>query len=261
MYGSLPETLAESAYQSIRDRILRGVFPIGSGLSRRKLATMFGMSQLPVSEALRRLESDGLVETKARAGTRVRTPTPADVRESYILREALETQAARLFVENATPEERRELRRMAEHTDVLFNRCVEGDTSPEFLFEVHTYHLEFHMRIAECGGSKALTRAFEVNQVLIFNWLFDVAVHHQKRPPRSHRELIEALCLEDPEGADRAMRKHIRYGLEEIIGAIATGASPGWRGNAGGDRPTVTLEPALQAECHVGEDLRAIQHE
>jgi GntR family transcriptional regulator, rspAB operon transcriptional repressor len=237
MQASVPETLAESAYQSIRDRILRGVFPIGSGLSRRKLATMFGMSQLPVSEALRRLESDGLVETKARAGTRVRTPTPEDVRESYILREALETQAARLFVENATPADRRELRRMAEHTDVLFNRCVEGDTSPEFLFEVHTYHLEFHMRIAECGGSKALTRAFEVNQVLIFNWLFDVAVHHQK-------QLTEALCLEDPEGADRAMRKHIRYGLEEIIGAIVTGASPGWRGSAGGDR--ATAETVLQ---------------
>jgi DNA-binding GntR family transcriptional regulator len=204
------------------------------------------MSQLPISEALRRLESDGLVETKARVGTRVRTPTPEDVRESYILREALETQAARLFVENATPIERRELRRMAEHTDVLFNRCVDGDTSPEFLFEVHTYHLEFHMRIAECGGSKALTRAFEVNQVLIFNWLFDVAVHHQKRPPRSHRDLIEALCLGNPEGADRAMRKHVRYGLEEIIGAIATGVSPGWRGNATGDRASGAVVGVLQ---------------
>src|SRR5688572_3588299 len=76
-------TLAEDAYNGIRDRILRGVFPIGSSLSRRKLAEMLGMSQLPVSEALQRLESDGLVETKARAGTRVRNPTPEDIRDSY----------------------------------------------------------------------------------------------------------------------------------------------------------------------------------
>lgn len=242
MNDSPLETLSDSAYQAIRDRILRGAFPIGSGLSRRKLAAMLGMSQLPVAEALQRLESDGLVETKARAGTRVRIPTPEDIRDSYILREALETQAARLFVENATREQRRELRRMAAHTDVLFNRCVGGATDPEFLFEVHAYHLEFHMHVAGCSGSKALTRAFEKNQVLIFNWLFDVAVHHQKRPPRSHRDLSEVLCGADPEAADRAMRSHIRYGLDEIIGAIVTGAEPRWRA-CGGNGVTASGMP------------------
>ncbi len=240
--GSTPVTLSEDAYQAIRDRILRGVFPVGSGLSRRKLATLLGMSQLPVSEALQRLESDGLVETKARAGTRVRIPTPEDVRDSYTLREALETQAARLFVENATSKERRELLRMAEHTDVLFNRCVGGGTDPEFLFEVHTYHLEFHMHVAECSRSEALARAFERNQVLIFNWLFDVAVHHQKRPPRSHRDLSVVLCGNDPEAADRAMRSHIRYGLDEIISSIVTRTHPGWRAN-GSERAAAAVAP------------------
>ena len=48
MNSSPLETLSESAYQAIRDRILRGVFPIGASLSRRKLATILGMSQLPV---------------------------------------------------------------------------------------------------------------------------------------------------------------------------------------------------------------------
>jgi DNA-binding GntR family transcriptional regulator len=243
MNDSPLETLSDSAYRAIRERILRGAFPMGSGLSRRKLAAMLGMSQLPVAEALQRLESDGLVETKARAGTRVRIPTPEDIRDSYILREALETQAARLFVENATRQQRRELRRMAEHTDVLFNRCVGGATDAEFLFEVHAYHLEFHMHIAGCSGSEALTRAFEKNQVLIFNWLFDVAVHHQKRPPRSHRDLSEVLCGADPEAADRAMRSHIRYGLDEIIGAIVTETQPRWRA-AGGDGAVTKGTPA-----------------
>jgi DNA-binding GntR family transcriptional regulator len=247
MSGPPLETLSESAYHAIRERILRGGFPLGAGLSRRKLAKMLGTSQLTVSVALRQLESDGLVETKARAGTRVRVPSPLDIRDSYILREALETQAARLFVGNATPEQRRELRRMAEHTDVLFNRCVGGDTDPEFLYEVHSYHLEFHMRIAECGGSKALMRAFEKNQVLIFNWLFDVAVHHQRRPPRSHRELIEVLCGADPEAADRAMRKHIQYGLEEIIGAITGRTKARWRSGGCSEAPGMTTDLAAQA--------------
>jgi len=229
MTASPLESLSQSAYQAIKEKILRGGFPLGTSLSRRKLATMLGTSQLTVSVALRQLESDGLVETKARAGTRVRIPRPEDIRDSYILREALETQAARLFVRNATAEQRRELRRMAEHTDILFNRCTGGETDPEFLYEVHSYHLEFHMRIAQCCGSQALMHALEKNQVLIFNWLFDVAVHHQTRPPRSHRELMEVLCGADPEAADRAMRKHIQYGLEEMIGAITGRTSEKWR--------------------------------
>ena len=246
MNGSPLEPLSESAYQAIREKILRGGFPLGASLSRRKLAKMLGTSQLTVSVALRQLESDGLVETKARAGTRVRVPTPEDIRDTYILREALETQAARLFVMNATSEQRRELRRMAEHTDVLFNRCRGGDTDPEFLYEVHSYHLEFHMHIAQYGGSQALMRALEKNQVLVFNWLFDVAVHHQARPPRSHRELIEVLCGADPDAAERAMRKHIQFGLEEIVGTITAPTSVRWRDGSAGETATERTDAATE---------------
>jgi DNA-binding FadR family transcriptional regulator len=135
-------------------------------------------------------------------------------------------------VKHATAEQKRELRRMAERTDVLFNRCTAGDTDAEFLYEVHSYHLEFHMRIAQAAGSQALMHALERNQVLIFNWLFDVAVQHQQRPPRSHRELAEVLCGNDVEAADRAMRKHIQYGLDEIVGGITARTGARWRAGA-----------------------------
>ena len=55
------------------------------------------MSFLPISEALQRLEHDGLVESRPRAGNRVRVPTAGEILERYQLREALETQSARLF--------------------------------------------------------------------------------------------------------------------------------------------------------------------
>ncbi|MGH9343990.1 MAG: GntR family transcriptional regulator [Terriglobia bacterium] len=222
-------SLSECAYEVIREQILRGKLPLGATLSRRRLAVALGMSLLPISEALQRLESEGLVESKPRVGTRVCVPTPEDIRDSYIIREALESQSARLFVQKASPQERRELCRMAEHTDVLFNRCVGGETDPEFLFEVHTYHCQLHLRIAECTGSKALRQALDKNHVLIFNWLFDVSVHHQARPPRFHRELAEVLCGNDAEAADAAMRKHIRYGLEGIVTTIQARAGGAWR--------------------------------
>lgn len=222
-------SLSECAYEVIREQILRGKLPLGATLSRRRLAATLGMSLLPISEALQRLESEGLVESRPRVGTRVCIPTPEDIRDSYVIREALESQSARLFVQKASPLERRELCRMAEHTDVLFNRCVGGETDPEFLFEVHTYHCQFHLRIAECTGSRALRQALDKNHVLIFNWLLDVSVRYQARPPRFHRELAEVLCGNDAEGADAAMRKHIRYGLEGMVTTIQARTGRAWR--------------------------------
>src|SRR2546421_9533779 len=95
-------SLASEAYVVVRQRILRGQLAMGQIISRRKLAAELGMSFLPVSEALLRLEIEGLLESRPRAGTRVRIPTQQDVRGHYVVREALEMQAARLFSEVAT---------------------------------------------------------------------------------------------------------------------------------------------------------------
>ena len=73
-------TLAAEAYVLVRERILRGELAIGKVISRRKLASELGMSLVPVSEAFQRLEFEGLLESRARAGTRVRIPTEEDVR-------------------------------------------------------------------------------------------------------------------------------------------------------------------------------------
>src|SRR4249919_1933380 len=126
--AAAPVSLSDRAYHAVRDEILRGQLRPGTPLSRRRLARQLGMSVLPVTDALRRLEGDGLVESRARAGTRVRVPSEKDVRELYELREALETQSARLFAERATPAHRLELVRLGKQVDTLFDRMAEdGD--------------------------------------------------------------------------------------------------------------------------------------
>ena len=157
-----PISLSERAYLVIRDRILKGDLALGAALSRRKLAAELGMSLLPVAEALQRLEGEGLVESRPRIGTRVCLPTESDIRERYEVREALESQAARLFAKRASARERLELKSMAEHMDAMFNRCfASGDNDPEFLYAVHSYHAQLHFRIAECTGCRALRQAIE----------------------------------------------------------------------------------------------------
>jgi DNA-binding GntR family transcriptional regulator len=81
--------------------------------------------------------------------------------------------------------------------------------------------LQFHLRIAECTGCRALTEAIEKNHVLIFNWLYDVAAQRPPLPSRFHRELIDKINQGTVEDADHAMRQHIRYGLDNVVRGIA----------------------------------------
>ncbi len=222
------DSLAERAYQAIRDRILRGYHPLGAAFSRRQLAKELHMSFLPISQALQHLEIDGLVESKPRVGTRVRVPTREDVLERYGLREALETQAARLCAEHADQASRQELVKMGYHLDQLYASIAGSDE--DFVYSVHTYHMRFHLRVAEIGGNSLLRGAIEREQVLVFNWLFDTAAQQRTLPPHFHSELAEALTGSTVDAADAAMRVHIRHGMDRILDAMQTSRSEnGWR--------------------------------
>jgi DNA-binding GntR family transcriptional regulator len=216
-----PISLAEQAYLEIRDKILKGELPLGTPLSRRKLAGELEMSLVPVAEALQRLEAEGLVESRPRVGTRVCQPSQADIRGRYEVREALEAQVARLFAEKASTREKAELRDTADTMDAMYDRCFhdrQGDR--EYLYEVHAFHSDLHMRLAQCTGCQALCRAIERNHVMMFNWLFDVAAKRPPLPPTFHRDLVDVLCQGAPEAADRAMREHVQYGLGNVLAQI-----------------------------------------
>src|ERR1700728_2916368 len=102
-------SLWNKAYYKIRERILRGDLSPGEALSARRLAEEFGMSLLPISQAFCQLENDRLLESRPRAGTRVRIPQPEEIRGRCIVREALEAQSARLCCAQITMKERLDL--------------------------------------------------------------------------------------------------------------------------------------------------------
>src|SRR5436309_14159905 len=110
---AVPASLAAEAYEFVKHRILRGFLPLGQVISRRKIAAELGMSFLPVSEALLRRGFEGLLESRPRAGTRVRIPSPEDVRGHYVVREAWEGQASVLSAPVATEQDRTELQALA----------------------------------------------------------------------------------------------------------------------------------------------------
>jgi GntR family transcriptional regulator, rspAB operon transcriptional repressor len=224
-----PPSLADTAYVAIRETILRGQLRPGSALSRRRLAEELGMSVLPVTDALRRLEADRLVESRPRAGTRVRMPGARDIRDLYELREALESQSARLFATRATPAQRLELQHLANQVDALFRELATRPDDPAFRFKVHSRHVRLHLHIAEYAASPLLTQMIERNHVLVLNWLFDVSARRTPLPPHFHSQLAAALVSGDAALADHAMRAHVRYGLAEITANFSAYESGEWR--------------------------------
>lgn len=203
--------LAGEAYVTVRERILRGELAIGQVISRRKIAAELGMSFLPVSEALLRLEHDGLLESRPRAGTRVRVPTRHDVQGHYVVREALEVQAAMLFATHATREERAELMKLAIRLDALSTQ-QDGNR-----FVYLSLHEKLHRRIAECARCAALCDAISRTSALASTWLCATRAVNPANPPSHHENLMKVLVSNDPGAAAETMRAHIRSSMANAM--------------------------------------------
>ena len=202
-------SLAAEAYGVVRQRIVCGDIALGQVISRRKLAAELSMSFLPVSEALLRLEFEGLLESRPRAGTRVRIPSPQDVEGNYVVRQALETQAAILCSQMATPAERSELRRLAARVDAL---STQSDRSM-----YPTLHLKLHQRIAECARCDALREAIEKTHALALIWLCVMRKPSPDDLPRRHQELVGEILDGDHGRIAAAVREHLAVGRRHTL--------------------------------------------
>jgi len=202
-------SLASEAYTVVRQRILRGEIMLGQVISRRKLAAELSMSFLPVSEALLRLEIEGLLESRPRAGTRVRIPSPEDVKGHYVVREALEVQAAMRFATFATPGERSELKKLAVRVDALST----GNDRPLY----QSVHQKLHARIAQCARCPALLDAIEKTHALASIWFCVMRTPKAGDSPTRHQELADALCSGDPARAADEVRRHLEFGMEHAM--------------------------------------------
>ncbi|HEV2326421.1 MAG TPA: GntR family transcriptional regulator [Terracidiphilus sp.] len=213
------DDLSEQAYRVVRDRILRGEYTFGTVISRRDLAEELGMSLVPVNEAMSRLENEYLIENTPRVGTKVKTPTPQDIRGFWAVREGLETQSARLFAKMATKKERQELIEMGKQLDIKHEKTTSSDEpDPRALYEWRCAHMAYHTRIAECTKLPFLAGQIERNQLLVFNWFYDQQLYGgRKLPAHWHEELARSLGEGTEEEADAAMRRHLHNKLEELM--------------------------------------------
>jgi len=202
-------SLAAEAYSVVRQRIARGDLVLGQAVSRRQLAAELGMSFLPVTEALLRLEFEGLLESRPRAGTRVRIPSQQDVEGNYVVRQALETQAAILCSQVATTAERSELRRLAVRVDAL---SMKSDRSMYV-----TLHLKLHHRIAECARCEALREVIERTHAMAMIWFCVMRKPSRDDSPHRHRDFVEEILSGDTARIASAVGEHLAVGKAHTL--------------------------------------------
>jgi DNA-binding GntR family transcriptional regulator len=209
--------LSQLVYEGLRDEITLGRLQPGEVLSRRRIADRYGCSYTPVIEALVRLEHTGLIETESSQMARVRRLSVETIQNTYILREALETQAIRLACDAAAIDEIDELERLAEQVDDRIRICEATDFDNER--EGPLLNWQFHKRIAEVSRCPLLVSELERIELLKrlqANW---VRIPKMTDPPRFHGLLVDAIRARDALAADAAMRTHVRIGLEkELLG-------------------------------------------
>jgi DNA-binding GntR family transcriptional regulator len=208
--GLEPSTLAFKVYESVRRGILSGALQPGEPVSRRRIATELQTSPLPVASAFQRLEFEGLLESRPRAGTRVRTLSLDDVRGHFVVREALETQVATRVALMASARELDHLRKLARELDELGSQADVRQYS--------SLHRGFHRQLAACCRCPALHDAVDQCHAFAMLWLSQA---RPCSPGARHQELVEAIASGEPAKAARAAAHHLAFGMTRAVESLA----------------------------------------
>jgi DNA-binding GntR family transcriptional regulator len=223
------DDLVDRLASTIQARILSGEIPSHSRLRQSSLAAEFGVSRTPVREALRKLQSTGVVVLEPNRGAVVRGTTPREVREAYLVRAELEGLAAELATAHVTDDE---LGRLHE-AQKLFRHSVEAEIEKRKSGEA----------IAPWGAENEWERAnnlfHEVIQRASGNRQLQLAIAHLHRSfPRhltwaalsksahllgdnvqQHSAIVEAIERRDPREARRLMAQHV-HDAGELVAVL-----------------------------------------
>ena len=216
-----PVSTSERVYQELRQMVVMGEIAQGDRLVQRQLATRLGVSSIPIIEATRRLQHDGLVVLHPNWGAQVRQWTDTDVRGAYQAREALEGIACQSFVENAGAVQKARLVDMAREFDDLARK-----------FD-HTGALEadllLHSHIVRSSGINSLIHIVEssclITMTLRNAYRRRLRAGNEALEPGAHDKLIEILLHGTPRAAHRAGRTHVRGAYHKLQALMAEEAA------------------------------------
>ncbi|HEX5128284.1 MAG TPA: GntR family transcriptional regulator [Usitatibacter sp.] len=202
---------ADAVTASLRDLILDGTLGSGLQLRQEDLARRFGVSRIPVREALGRLQAEGLVEHFANRGSVVASRSIADLLETLDIRIALETRAIKLALPHLTAKDFKVAREIM--------RRYDESESPRQWTELN---LEFHLALYRPCGRPRLVRMIE-ELVRGINIHLRQHISHtvgRGNPQAEHKDILKACVEGDGIRAVKLTEEHIERTKAALAAAI-----------------------------------------
>ena len=201
--------------EALRSAITSGRFMPGQRLVEKDLCELTGVSRASVREALRQLETEGLIETRPNRGPLVSRLSPQDAASIYAVRGALEALAAQLFATQASDQQVAELEAAVRVLDKAYkardvDRIVEAKR-------------RFYDVLFEGSGNSMIASILNTMNARI-TMLRRVSLSSPKRAPASIREIravLTAIKRRDPQGAYDASLKHIQQAAKVALASLS----------------------------------------
>lgn len=206
--GDTYRPLREVVAEELRQMILSGELEAGERLTEDRLAEQLGVSRNPVREAIRSLESTGLVEVIPRRGAYVCRPDPEDVRNLLELRGVLEGFAAETAARNGSDGLIEELTQIIDAGDEA-SKAGNAVKAAEL-------HRDFHLAIERSTGNPYLMKVVEPlrqRTEMVFSILIDTRGGVSWR---EHEAVRDAIASGDADRSRATVFEHIMSVLEEL---------------------------------------------
>ncbi|QLD12475.1 GntR family transcriptional regulator [Microbacterium oleivorans] len=205
---------------ALQDRISEGDLTLGTWIRQERIAAEFGVSRMPVREALRRLEALGIVELVPNRGARVTMPSVTDILDAFEVRSVLEGHAAFRAARDATREMIDRLRSTEPIFEEAAARAGEGDVEASRQLWYRANAL-FHATVIEAAGSSQLAESVDALHHRIPRGLTWSALQGDPRllmqNAETHRRITEAIDAGDGEEARRRVAEHGTRASELVV--------------------------------------------
>ena len=212
-----PAHLARTVIEEkLRSAIIDGRLPSGTALRQQELATLFGVSRMPVREALRQLEAQSLVRVELHKGAVVAPLITEDAVEAYALRMLFECEALRLSIP------------LLDENDYAQARgCIEALEVETDYTRIGTLNRQFHMALYAKTPNKRLMRLVEAGlneeeRFLRFN-LSDMGLG--KLAQDDHWELLRLAQAGEVEQTVAKLELHLNRAVQAITRYLASKAA------------------------------------
>ena len=201
-------TAQQQAYIYLRDQILAGHYSAGMRLKPESVSQVLGISSMPVREAIRQLDAEGLVTIQPNRGASITSLTLDEILEVFEMRAVLEGLAIRLAVPNIGSDELADLAALCDRMD-----RVRGNPA-----EWITRHNDFHDALCMMSGrprlAKQITHARNVVRPYL---LIYMNVFPDSPTGFEHGPLLDVIRRGEPRKADETMQLHIVSHAEELV--------------------------------------------